>query len=98
MNSDMSKRIMERWLPKRNSANDRATSVLPTPVGPRNKNEPTGRCGFFKPARERRNRRSLRYYALMQLVLDAEQFLGVPFLKRCDRNAGPARDHFFDIS
>src|SRR3989442_14650408 len=48
-------------------------------------------------ARQRRDGRSLRYYALMQLVLDAEQFLGVSFLKRGDRNAGPARDHFFDI-
>jgi hypothetical protein len=26
---------------------------LPTPVGPRNRNEPTGRSGFFSPARER---------------------------------------------
>ena len=34
----------------------------------------------------------------MQLVLDAEQFLGVAFFKGGDRNAGPARDHFFDIS
>src|SRR2546427_13203449 len=47
--------------------------------------------------RQRRDRWSLRYYALMQLILDAQQFLGVPFLKRSDRNAGPPRDHFFDI-
>ena len=54
ISSDMSKRIIERWLPNKNSARHRATSVLPTPVGPRKRNEPTGRCGFFKPARERR--------------------------------------------
>ena len=29
-------------------------SVLPTPVGPRNRNEPLGRLGSDKPARERR--------------------------------------------
>ena len=58
MNSDMSKRIIARSLPNRNCASDRATSVLPTPVGPRNRNEPTGRSGFFKPARERRMARA----------------------------------------
>src|SRR5437899_383306 len=54
MNSDMSKRIIERSEPKRNSANERATSVLPTPVGPRKRNDPTGRCGFFKHVQVRR--------------------------------------------
>ena len=34
MNSDMSKRISDFSLPNRNSARARATSVLPTPVGP----------------------------------------------------------------
>src|SRR5215212_7193620 len=58
MNSDMSKRIIERSEPKRNSASERATSVLPTPVGPKNRNEPTGRCGFLSPARERRMERA----------------------------------------
>ena len=52
--SDMSKRINARSLPKRNCASERATSVLPTPVGPKKRNEPTGRSGFFRPARERR--------------------------------------------
>src|SRR5437868_1351166 len=54
MYSDISKRIKARSEPKRNSANDRATSVLPTPVGPKKRNEPTGRLGFFSPARLRR--------------------------------------------
>src|SRR5207247_9677799 len=39
-------------------------------------------------ARQRRDRRSLRYYALMQLILDAAKFLGVPFLTLVDRNGG----------
>ena len=32
-----------------NSARDFASSVLPTPVGPKNKNVPIGRLGSFKP-------------------------------------------------
>ena len=54
MNSDMSKRMSARSLLNKNCASERATSVLPTPVGPRNRNDPTGRSGFFKPARDRR--------------------------------------------
>ncbi len=54
MNSLMSKRIRTRSDANKYSASDLATSVLPTPVGPRNRNEPTGLFGFFNPARERR--------------------------------------------
>src|SRR3990172_5849066 len=54
MYSDISKRISALSLPNRKEARLRATSVLPTPVGPRNKNTPTGRVGVFRPARERR--------------------------------------------
>ena len=38
----------------RKSASDLASSVLPTPVGPRNRNEPIGRFGSEMPALERR--------------------------------------------
>src|SRR5438132_2655408 len=51
MYSDMSKRTKDFSLPKRNSAKRRATSVLPTPVGPRNRKHPTGRPGALRPAR-----------------------------------------------
>ncbi len=37
-----------------NSASDFASSVLPTPVGPKNKKVPIGRFGSFKPERARR--------------------------------------------
>ena len=37
-----------------NSASARASSVLPTPVGPMKMNEPIGRLGSFSPARARR--------------------------------------------
>src|SRR6516225_10289763 len=54
MYSDMSKRMSAWSLPNRKFARARASSVLPTPVGPRNTKLPTGRFGFFSPARDRR--------------------------------------------
>ena len=54
MYSDMSSRIMERSSSNRNSARARASSVFPTPVGPRKMNEPIGRLGSESPARLRR--------------------------------------------
>ena len=54
MYSLMSMRTMARSSSKRNSANARASSVLPTPVGPRNKKDPMGRLGSLSPARLRR--------------------------------------------
>src|SRR5206468_372139 len=64
MYSDMSKRIRLRSLPKRKAARLRATSVFPTPVGPRNMKEPTGRFGFLRPARVRRMARATALIAL----------------------------------
>src|SRR6266436_5247793 len=54
MNSDISNRTSDFSEPNKNSARRRATSVLPTPVGPRKKKQPTGRSGDFSPARLRR--------------------------------------------
>ena len=51
MYSDISTRINASSLPNTASARAFDNSVLPTPVGPRNKNEPTGRFGSFKPTR-----------------------------------------------
>src|SRR6478736_154186 len=53
MYSDMSTWIIASSSPNRNSASVRASSVLPTPEGPRKMNEPVGRLGSFRPARER---------------------------------------------
>ena len=50
----MSMRTMARSSSKRNSARALASSVLPTPVGPRKRKEPVGRSGSEMPARERR--------------------------------------------
>src|SRR5271155_1337613 len=52
MNSDMSMRIMASSVSNMNSAKALESSVLPTPVGPRNMNEPIGRCGSDSPAFE----------------------------------------------
>ncbi len=60
MYSDMSMRIIDSASSNMNSASERATSVLPTPVGPRKMNEPIGRLGFLSPARERRIARVTR--------------------------------------
>ncbi len=49
--SDISTRIMDSSLPKRASARALDSSVLPTPVGPRNRNDPIGRLGSLRPTR-----------------------------------------------
>src|SRR5918996_1285 len=52
MYSLMSMRIMACSSSNRNSASARASSVLPTPVGPKNMNEPIGRFGSCSRAGE----------------------------------------------
>jgi len=52
--SVISMRMRFRSSSNRLSASALASSVLPTPVGPRNRNEPIGRLGSAMPARERR--------------------------------------------
>ena len=54
MYSDMSTWISALSSPNRNSASVRASSVFPTPEGPRKMNEPEGRLGSLMPARARR--------------------------------------------
>ena len=51
MYSDISTRIIASSFPNTASARAFATSVFPTPVGPRNRNEPIGLAGSFKPTR-----------------------------------------------
>src|SRR5204863_104484 len=54
MNSLMSMRTIAWSSSNRNWAIALVSSVLPTPVGPRNRNEPIGRLGSCRPARARR--------------------------------------------
>ena len=51
MYSDISTRIMASSEPNMASANALDSSVLPTPVGPKNRKEPMGRFGSFRPTR-----------------------------------------------
>src|SRR5439155_580085 len=53
MYSDMSMRTIASCESNMNSASARASSVLPTPVGPRKRNVPICRLGSWRPARER---------------------------------------------
>src|SRR5579884_3790322 len=69
MNSDISKRIRLFSLPNRKEARARATSVLPTPVGPRNRNDQAGRALAFRPARERRMARARAEIAFSWLMM-----------------------------
>ena len=47
--SDISTRIRSSSLPNKAFANVFDNSVLPTPVGPKNKNDPIGRFGLLRP-------------------------------------------------
>ena len=51
MYSDISTRIIACSSPKTASASAFVISVLPTPVGPKKRKEPIGRCGSFNPTR-----------------------------------------------
>src|SRR5256885_1584955 len=70
MYSDMSIRTIASSSPNRNSASVRASSVLPTPDGPRKMNEPVGRLGSLMPARavHGRSRHRLDAHARGRLV------------------------------
>src|SRR6185295_19357739 len=63
MYSLMSTRMRADSSANRNLARARASSVLPTPVGPQNTNEPMGRLGSLSPARLRRMERAIALIA-----------------------------------
>ena len=97
-------RTIASWVSKRNSASARASSVLPTPVGPRKRNEPIGRLGSARPARERRIApatasiaSSWPIDALVQAVLHVNQLLDLGLEQARQRDAGPARDDLRDV-
>ena len=54
MNSLISMRTKWSSLSNKNPASALQSSVFPTPVGPKNRNEPVGREGSLNPARLRR--------------------------------------------
>ena len=91
MYSLMSMRTMRSSSSNRNSARARASSVLPTPVGPRNRNEPIGRRGPSPAGLDgQRPRRpgSPRPadHALVQPVLDLDELGRLAFEEARDRD------------
>ena len=104
MYSDMSMRTIAASSSKRSHARLRASSVFPTPVGPRNRNEPPGRFSSASPARWRRTASAtardglvLPDDALAQTILDREELLLLAFEQLRDRNPGPRPDDFGDL-
>src|SRR2546421_205432 len=76
----MSRRTIASSSSNRCRASARASSVLPTPVGPRNRNEPMGRRGSLRPARARPRRpRAGPPLRVLDLVADLlDLLLGPP--------------------
>jgi hypothetical protein len=104
MYSDMSTWIIASSSPKRNSASVRASSVFPTPEGPRKMNEPVGRFGSLIPAagaadrlRDGDDRRLLADHALVELFLHPDQLLRLGLGELEDRDPRPHRDDVGDL-
>ena len=100
----MSSRTIRSSSPNSASASARASSVLPTPVGPRNRKLPIGRSGSPRPARERRtasattlDRLVLPDHPLVQVLLQAEQPLPLLLGELADRDAGGPGHHLGDV-
>ena len=95
----MSMRIIAASSPKSASARVRASSVFPTPVGPRNKKLPIGRLGSDRPALapdglgDRLDGLVLSDNPLVELLLQAHEPLSLLLGELADRDAGgPADD------
>ena len=97
---------MSAWsLPNRKFASARASSVLPTPVGPRKIKLPVGRCGFLRPARDRRIAREIAEMAVSWLIdalvevgFHPQQLVAFILVDGRDRHAGPLRHDLVDVS
>ena len=95
---------MAASLSKRNSARALASSVLPTPVGPRNRNEPIGRFGSCKPGAaapdgvgDRPDGVVLVHHPEVDLVFQPQQLLALGGEHPGDRHAGPLADDLGDL-
>ena len=105
MNSDMSMRTIGFFsIKKEFRASALHSSVLPTPVGPRNRKDPFGRRGSASPARERRmalatmrHRLLLAHHAFGERLLHAQQLFLLALEHLGHRNAGPLGDHLGDL-
>ena len=93
MNSDISIRTIALSSSNRNSATALVSSVLPTPVGPRNRNEPNGRIFIVqtgpRPAHgigDGFHGGALPDHALADLLFHAQQLLALTFQHLAGRN------------
>src|SRR5262252_3257384 len=96
MNSDMSMRMSASSVSNRNSASAFDSSVLPTPVGPRNRNEPFGRRAA-DGVRDDAQRFVLADDTSRQRLLHVQELFLLALQHLRDRNAGPLGDHFGDL-
>jgi hypothetical protein len=89
---------MLSWLSNMNSASARASSVLPTPVGPRKRNVPIGRSGSTgrrasgAGVRDGDDRLGLADDALVQALLHVHELLDLALEQARHRDAGPLGD------
>ena len=97
-------RTMAFSLLKMNSLKALASSVLPTPVGPRKMNEPMRAVRVLQPgpgaaqdARDRFHGLILADDPLLQDLLHVQQLLLFPAQQLADRDAGPLGDDFGDV-
>ena len=104
MNSLMSILMSASSLPNMNSASALASSVFPTPVGPRKMNEPIGRFGILETGagaadglRDDPDRLFLADDPAVEGLLHVEQALGLLLGDAGDRDAGPHRDDLGDL-
>ena len=101
----MSMRTIAASSPKSASASVRASSVLPTPVGPRKRKLPIGRLGSESPALARLIASAtastasllLPDDALVELLLQPEQTLALLFGELADRYPGRPGDDFGNV-
>ena len=94
MYSDMSIRTIASCESNMNSASARASSVLPTPVGPRKRNVPIGRSGSLQPGARaaqrvghRGDRLLLADDAPVQALLHVDELLDLALHQARDRDA-----------
>ena len=104
MNSDMSKRMSAPSEPKRKPASARASSVFPTPVGPRKMKLPDRPVRALQPGarppdrpRQRRDRLILADDPAVQRVFHLQQLVPLVLRDRRERHARPLRHDLVDL-
>ena len=90
--SDISSRIMHSSEPNSSSARVLHSSVFPTPVGPRKRKDAAGRCGSFRPTRERRIARETALTASGCPMTRLERFSSRESSRRDWSDLGSRRD------